>query len=73
MAVIWISKSKLQSHVESILIREVGTFLSLLQFGIHKYFIVEKKCTQMRYILDLCSFIYDLTNEKYKKKTITEL
>lgn len=41
-AVIWISKSKLQCHVESILIRKVAAFLSLLQFGIHEYFRVEK-------------------------------
>lgn len=43
MAVIWHSKSKLQLQVESILIRNVATFLSLLQFGIHKYFRVGKK------------------------------
>lgn len=41
-SVIWHSKSKLQPHVESILIRNVAAFLSLLQFGIHKYFMVEK-------------------------------
>lgn len=44
-AVIWHTKSKLQPHVESILITKGATFLSLLQFGKQKYFMVEKRCS----------------------------